>query len=243
MVRWLAPAQAAKLCTLSGDQHSMAVLRLQVVRGTAEAHGCTADFYYFEDVKSLFLPTVNAPEAHAHAVRVGSQLLGADSVLPDYTPVMGSEDFGYFSQSGSGLGAVGSSYVFLGAGDQVKLLTLPSGYRWFRLRPRRMGAQQRWTSWRRVSPCSRPLSTTQPATRSQQTWGPGCWAVRGCYRTGSRRWEQRISASSRHLASSPLGGRTCSWARGTRWDLAPRICTPGARSLSGSCVLPCQGVP
>jgi hippurate hydrolase len=57
--------------------------------------------------------TVNSPAETAHALAAAAAVVGADGVIADPTPEMGSEDFAYLLQAKPGC------YVWLGAGQGV----------------------------------------------------------------------------------------------------------------------------
>ena len=75
-------------------------------QGIATAHGCTFDFRY----EKRFPPTVNTVRETDFAADVATRLLGADNVLRDVAPSMGSEDFGWMLQARPG------NYAWLGTG-------------------------------------------------------------------------------------------------------------------------------
>jgi hippurate hydrolase len=58
--------------------------------------------------------TVNSPAETAHALAAAAAVVGADGVIADPTPEMGSEDFAYLLQAKPGC------YVWLGAGQGVE---------------------------------------------------------------------------------------------------------------------------
>ena len=65
----------------------------RILRSTAEAFRTSVDFQYRKGVP----PTVNDPEMGALAVEVAKRVVGAGKVMP-ISPVMGSEDFAYYSE-------------------------------------------------------------------------------------------------------------------------------------------------
>ena len=80
--------------------------------GLAAAHGCTFDWRY----ERRFPATINSVAETDFAAAVGSELLGADNILRDAAPSMGSEDFGWMLQVKQG------SYVWLGTGGETSCL-------------------------------------------------------------------------------------------------------------------------
>ncbi len=80
--------------------------------GLATAHGCTFDWRY----ERRFPATINSVAETDFAAAVGSELLGADNILRDAAPSMGSEDFGWMLQVKQG------SYVWLGTGGETSCL-------------------------------------------------------------------------------------------------------------------------
>ena len=80
--------------------------------GLAAAHGCTFDWRY----ERRFPATINSVAETDFAAAVGSELLGADNILRDAAPSMGSEDFGWMLQVKQG------SYVWLGTGGDTSCL-------------------------------------------------------------------------------------------------------------------------
>jgi len=80
--------------------------------GLAAAHGCTFDWRY----ERRFPATINSVAETDFAAAVGSELLGANNILRDAAPSMGSEDFGWMLQVKQG------SYVWLGTGGETSCL-------------------------------------------------------------------------------------------------------------------------
>ncbi|MSQ67783.1 MAG: amidohydrolase [Gammaproteobacteria bacterium] len=80
--------------------------------GLAAAHGCTFDWRY----ERRFPATINSVAETDFAAAVASELLGADNILRDAAPSMGSEDFGWMLQVKPG------SYVWLGTGGETSCL-------------------------------------------------------------------------------------------------------------------------
>ena len=80
--------------------------------GLATAHGCTFDWRY----ERRFPATINSVAETDFAAAVGSELLGADNILRNAAPSMGSEDFGWMLQVKQG------SYVWLGTGGETSCL-------------------------------------------------------------------------------------------------------------------------
>ncbi len=79
---------------------------VDLARGTAAAHRCTAEVEY-----DLGYPvTVNDPAEAAFAARVAAHVVGEANVDDDCRPEMGAEDFSYMLQARPG------AYVLLGTG-------------------------------------------------------------------------------------------------------------------------------
>jgi amidohydrolase len=79
----------------------------RVARGVAAAHGAAiADFRYLE----CYPPTVNTADETGRAAEAAAAVVGADNVVRDPAPCMGSEDFAFMLQARPG------SYVWLGNG-------------------------------------------------------------------------------------------------------------------------------
>jgi hippurate hydrolase len=79
----------------------------RVATGIAEAHGTTAEVTY----RRGYPATVNHPEESEIAARAAAITVGADKVLHDYPPMMGSEDFSYMLRAAPGC------FVFIGNGE------------------------------------------------------------------------------------------------------------------------------
>ena len=79
----------------------------RVASGIAATHGATAEVSY----KRGYPATVNHPEESEIAARAGAISVGADKVLQDYPPMMGSEDFSYMLRAAPGC------FVFIGNGE------------------------------------------------------------------------------------------------------------------------------
>ncbi|MFP6744539.1 MAG: M20/M25/M40 family metallo-hydrolase, partial [Alphaproteobacteria bacterium] len=79
----------------------------RIATGIAAAHGATAEVVYGRGYPA----TVNHSEESDIAVRAAAATVGADNVLHNFPPLMGSEDFAYM------LEAVPGCYVFIGNGE------------------------------------------------------------------------------------------------------------------------------
>lgn len=79
-----------------------------VVKATAMAHGCEADV----SLESLYPVLRNDAGAAENCRRVGARVLGADRVASWGLPLMGGEDFGFFSDE------VPGCYVFFGTAEK-----------------------------------------------------------------------------------------------------------------------------
>ncbi|MFY9346181.1 MAG: M20 aminoacylase family protein [Orrella sp.] len=88
-----------------------------MVQNVASAFGATAELKY----QKLYAPTINNPECAQRVVNVATDLFGAENVVSDLTPSMGSEDFSFMLQHRPG------AYFRLGQGgaDQGRLLHNP----------------------------------------------------------------------------------------------------------------------
>jgi len=78
-----------------------------IVSGICSAHGASYEFSY----RRNFIPTVNTPDEAEIAANVASIVVGAENVVEDSRPIMGSEDFGYMLQARPG------AYLLLGNGE------------------------------------------------------------------------------------------------------------------------------
>src|SRR3546814_18554055 len=78
----------------------------EVVAGIAAAFKATIDFRYHR----LFPATVNTPDHAEFVAEVATELFGADKVVANLTPSMGSEDFSVMLQQRPG------AYFRLGPG-------------------------------------------------------------------------------------------------------------------------------
>lgn len=88
-----------------------------MVQNVASAFGATAELKY----QKLYAATINNPEYAQRVVNVATDLFGAENVVSDLTPSMGSEDFSFMLQHRPG------AYFRLGQGgaDQGRLLHNP----------------------------------------------------------------------------------------------------------------------
>jgi hippurate hydrolase len=80
----------------------------RIVSGICAAHGASYEFSY----RHNFIPTVNTPDEAEIAADVARIVVGAENVVGDSRPIMGSEDFGYMLQSRPG------AYLLLGNGEE-----------------------------------------------------------------------------------------------------------------------------
>ncbi len=74
---------------------------------TAEAHGASAQVTF----ERYYPAVINDPQQAAFAAEVLEAMVGADNVLRDHEPTMGSEDFSYMLRVRPG------AYIFIGNGD------------------------------------------------------------------------------------------------------------------------------
>ena len=79
----------------------------RIVEGVAAAHGATATLDYVRGYPA----TVNHPAESEIAARAAAAAVGADNVVRDFPPMMGSEDFSYMLLARPGC------YVFIGNGE------------------------------------------------------------------------------------------------------------------------------
>ena len=63
----------------------------EIARGTAATLGGNAEIAYARN----YPPTVNHPDETAFAAAVAAEICGEESVVRDYPPSMGSEDFSF----------------------------------------------------------------------------------------------------------------------------------------------------
>ncbi len=80
----------------------------RIVSGICAAHGASYEFSY----RHNFIPTVNTPAEAEIAANVARIVVGAENVVADSRPIMGSEDFGYMLQARPG------AYLLLGNGEE-----------------------------------------------------------------------------------------------------------------------------
>ncbi|HEY8593795.1 MAG TPA: M20 aminoacylase family protein [Devosiaceae bacterium] len=83
----------------------------EVVEGTARTFGAKVNIDYMPG----YPVTVNAPEQAEFATQVAIDVAGADRVVRNVPPSMGSEDFSYMLQ------ALPGAYIFLGQGNTAGL--------------------------------------------------------------------------------------------------------------------------
>ncbi len=102
--------------SFSSDVQLMAEEKIKkIVPTIAAAHGAEATVHY----ERRYPPTVNAEAETGHAARVAANLVGAENVDTDVTPVMGSEDFSFMLNERPGC------YIWLGAGEKTANLHSP----------------------------------------------------------------------------------------------------------------------
>jgi hippurate hydrolase len=85
---------AGTVRTLTPETRELAQERMrEIAEGTARAHGCTADLRY-----ELGYPvTLNDPGMVDLVHSIGAEAVGAEQVVPLEAPVMGGEDFSFYS--------------------------------------------------------------------------------------------------------------------------------------------------
>uniref|UniRef100_A0ACD5Z796 Uncharacterized protein n=1 Tax=Avena sativa TaxID=4498 RepID=A0ACD5Z796_AVESA len=69
----------------------------EVITLQARVHGCDASVDFFED-QSFYPPMVNDARMYEHVKTVAKELLGGDAAYRDVPPMMGAEDFSFYSQ-------------------------------------------------------------------------------------------------------------------------------------------------
>lgn len=79
----------------------------RITRGICSAHGAECEIRY----ERRYPPTVNSENEAAQTTKIAGNLVGADNVIRDLPPTMGSEDFAFMLQAKPG------SYIQIGAGD------------------------------------------------------------------------------------------------------------------------------
>jgi amidohydrolase len=96
------PSEATLVGTVRAFQHSVQDLieaRLtELVQATARAFGGEAEVHY----QRSYPATINHAGPYEHAMRVAEELVGADHVVRNLTPSMGSEDFSFMLQARPG---------------------------------------------------------------------------------------------------------------------------------------------
>lgn len=98
---------AGTVRTFSPTVQERVIARMQeLIDGMALAFGARIEMKYHK----LFPATINTPEHAAFVVEVATELFGAENVVPDLVPSMGSEDFSFMLQERPG------AYFRLGQG-------------------------------------------------------------------------------------------------------------------------------
>ena len=96
--------------TFKPEVQSLIERRLHELCGAvAEGFGATAIVKY----ERIYPATINSPAEYAMAVDVAEALVGAQNVVRDLEPSMGSEDFSFMLKVKSG------AYLRLGQGEQI----------------------------------------------------------------------------------------------------------------------------
>ena len=109
----------ASTATITGDTRSfdpavslaIEAGMTRVVKGTAAAHGCTAEFVYTRE----FVPTINDPSLTDSVLAAAKAASPAGNVNPDCDRIGGSEDFAQLTSK------VPGNFVFIGNGDSAAL--------------------------------------------------------------------------------------------------------------------------
>ena len=82
----------------------------EVLAGITSAHGATYNFSYQEG----YPVTYNHERCVTEALAVTEKLVDAKEIFYPYSPILGGEDFGYYSQK------IPACFIFLGAGNKAK---------------------------------------------------------------------------------------------------------------------------
>ena len=82
----------------------------EVLIGATSAHGATYSFSYQEG----YPVTYNHEQCVTKALTMAKTLVGGGDVNHPYSPILGGEDFGYYSQK------IPACFIFLGAGNKTK---------------------------------------------------------------------------------------------------------------------------
>ena len=98
--------------SFSTDVQAMAEEKVKkIATAVASAHGAEATVHY----ERRYPPTVNSEAETRHAAKVAANVVGAENVDANVTPVMGSEDFAFMLNERPGC------YIWLGAGESANL--------------------------------------------------------------------------------------------------------------------------
>ncbi|MQL80217.1 hypothetical protein Taro_012676 [Colocasia esculenta] len=114
----------------SFSRESFAQLRQrirEVIVGQASVQRCTATIDFLDDKVSHFPVTVNSEDLHQHFVEVAGDVLGSNNVRTRQ-PVMGSEDFAFFSEA-----VPAAYYYFLGMKNESQGPLKPPHSPFFRI--------------------------------------------------------------------------------------------------------------
>ncbi|XP_062178538.1 IAA-amino acid hydrolase ILR1-like 6 [Phragmites australis] len=83
----------------------------EVITAQSRVHGCEASVDFFEN-QSFYPPTVNDARMYGHVKAVAAELLGPSSYR-DVPPMMGAEDFSFYSQ------AVPAGFYYIGVRNET----------------------------------------------------------------------------------------------------------------------------
>jgi len=98
--------------TLNEDIRQLMETRMRdMVENLAKAFGARAEFSF----KRGYPVTVNSAEQTRFAVKVASEIVGADKVDDNASPVMGGEDFSFMANARPG------AFIFVGNGEGADL--------------------------------------------------------------------------------------------------------------------------
>lgn len=103
---------AGTIRTLDPEIRDLAETQMkQIIHGLAAAHGAEANIHFHRNYPVTF----NHAAETVHAVKVATDIAGADKVDAEADPMMGGEDFSYM------LNARPGAFIFIGNGDSAGL--------------------------------------------------------------------------------------------------------------------------
>ncbi|KAF3784262.1 IAA-amino acid hydrolase ILR1-like 1 [Nymphaea thermarum] len=93
----------------SKESFSQLKQRIQeVIVGQSSVQRCSASVNFIEKEHPFFPVTVNDKSLHEHFQKVAGDILGANNIIKDMQPLMGSEDFAFFAEK------IPAFYCFVG---------------------------------------------------------------------------------------------------------------------------------